>query len=200
MGMKALLTLILVVLHCTCAPAQSSVAPDGSVLSLERARLHQQRTAMYVLGGWAVANIGLGLGLRAGRTGEARRFHEMNAIWNTVNLGIAGFGLWSVLRADPAALDAFGSLRENDGLQKILLLNTGLDVAYIVGGLYLKERARRPDADADRLRGYGRSIVLQGGFLLAFDLVNYFIAAGRTGAYAPLLGATADGLGLSLRF
>ncbi len=155
---------------------------------------------MYLLGGWAVANIGLGLTLRSRTTGALRRFHEMNAIWNTVNLGIAGIGLVSVLRQEPGALGAFESLQENFGLQKVLLFNAGLDVGYIAGGLYLLERARRPEADNDRLRGYGRSVALQGGFLLAFDLVNYFIAAGRTEAYAPLLGVTADGLGLTLTF
>lgn len=188
----------------TRALSQTTPPPieDGyaSAVALETARLQQQKRAMLILGGWAVGNIGLGMALRAGRTGEPRYFHEMNAIWNTVNLGIAGLGYLSVAGQDPAAAGAFSSLTENYGLQKILLFNAGLDVAYVVGGLYLLERARRPDAEADRLRGYGKAIILQGGFLLAFDLVNYFVAAGRDDAYGPLLGATADGLGLSLTF
>jgi hypothetical protein len=60
-------------------------------------------------------------------------------------------------------------------MKQVLLFNAGLDVAYIVGGAYLRERGRsRPDK-ADQLRGYGKSIMVQGGFLLAFDLVNYVI-------------------------
>jgi hypothetical protein len=154
---------------------------------------------MLVLGGWAVGNIGLGLGLRATSGGAARRFHEMNALWNTVNLGIAGIGYISLLRADLPP-DAFASLRENSSFAKILLFNTGLDVGYLVGGLYLRERARRPGADRGRLRGYGNAILLQGGFLFVFDLVNYLIANGRMEAYAPFLGAGDGGLGWIVPF
>ncbi|THH34972.1 DUF6992 family protein [Neolewinella litorea] len=202
--MKYPLLLLFALLLGTRAPAQTlSSSTYGETVSdhaLEAKRIHHQKRAMLLLGGWAVGNIGLGLALRGSRVGEARRFHEMNAIWNTVNLGIAALGYLSVAREDPAALDAFGSLAENHGLQKVLLFNAGLDVAYVVGGMYLRERARRPDVDADRLRGYGNSVLLQGGFLLVFDLVNYCIAAGRDADYAPLLGPTSEGIGLTLGF
>jgi hypothetical protein len=42
--------------------------------------------------------------------------------------------------------------------------------------------------------------MLQGAFLMAFDLANYFIAAGRNDEVSVLLGSTADGLGMMLRF
>jgi hypothetical protein len=187
-----LIYLFVFVLAGTCVRAQS---PPTDWLQLEQQRIDHQRTAMFVLGGWALGNIGLGLTLRSRQSGESRRFHEMNALWNAVNLGIAGFGYLSLLRQDIPP-DAFASLRENTGFAKVLLFNTGLDVGYIVGGLYLRERARRPDADADQLRGYGNAILLQGGFLFVFDLVNYFIASGRADAYAPYLGSTGGGLGL----
>ena len=195
--MKNRILLFLGIILCTCVRAQTI---PNEVESLEQARQRHERTAMLALGGWAVGNIGLGLALRSATTGETRRFHEMNAIWNTVNLGIAGFSLLSAMGGDGEALTAFESLRENGKFQKILLFNAGLDLAYVAGGAYLIERSRRPDADRDRLRGYGKSVILQGGFLFAFDLVNYFVAAGRTDDYAPLLGATADGLGLTLCF
>ncbi|CAH0999673.1 hypothetical protein LEM8419_00973 [Neolewinella maritima] len=190
--MRTPLTLLLVVFLCTCVPAQELLPPETGVY-LER--VAQQRGAMLLLGGWAVGNIGLGLVLRANGMGEARRFHEMNAIWNTVNLGIAGFGLYAALR-EPATMGAFDALRANVGFQKVLLFNAGLDVGYIMGGLYLMERGRRPEADTDRLRGYGKAVILQGSFLFAFDLINYFIASGRTAAYGPILGAVGEGIGL----
>ena len=151
---------------------------------------------MVALGGWAVANIGVGLALRS-REGAAGRFHEMNAIWNVVNLGIAGIGYLTL--GDPQTTAA-GGWQENVGFEKILLFNAGLDVGYVLGGIYLTERSRRPGADADRLLGYGRSIVLQGGFLLVFDLANYFIAHGRDAGYRILLGGTSEGLGLTYTF
>ncbi|WP_146088763.1 DUF6992 family protein [Neolewinella xylanilytica] len=194
--MKLPLTLLFSVLLSTCAPAQTPVnAP--TLDELETARLNHQRQAMLVLGGWAVGNIGLGLALRERSSGSSRRFHEMNAIWNVVNLGIAGIGYLTLGEAAPTALAGW---QENQGFQKILLFNAGLDVGYVLGGLYLMERSRRPDADGDRLQGYGRSIILQGGFLFLFDLVNFAIASGRDDDYAAMFGRVNDGIGLLLTF
>ena len=194
--MRAILPLLLSVFFCTCVPAQTvgdiEVPPNLD-------RIEHQRKAMLVLGGWAVGNIGLGLALRANSNGQTRRFHEMNAIWNVVNLGIAGFSYYSALR-EPATLGAFDALQKDQGFQKILLFNAGLDVGYILGGLYLTERAKRADVDSDLLRGYGKAIVLQGAFLMAFDLVNFVIASGRNDEYRLLLAPVEGGLGLQLTF
>ena len=168
------------------------------VLAFNRARIDHQRTAMYTLGGWAVLNIGAGLALRTNTQGVDRKFHEMNAIWNVVNLGIAGLGYLSVAREDPTALGLFDVTAKHYSFQKVLLFNAGLDVGYVLGGLYLNERARRPGADSSLLRGYGRSIMLQGAFLFVFDLVNFFIADGRDEQLNLLLSG--DGLELSRRF
>ena len=172
----------------------------GELLDFNQASIAHQRSAMLTLGGWAVINIGTGLALRGGTSGGAREFHTMNALWNTVNLGIAGFGYWSAARSNPAGWDLAQSLNEHQNFQQILLFNAGLDVGYIMGGLYLTERAKRPGANADRLRGFGKSIMLQGGFLMLFDLANYFIAMSRDDRIELLLGPTQYGLGLSWTF
>ena len=69
-----------------------------------------------------------------------------------------------------------------------------------MGGLYLTERAKRPDVNSDQLKGFGNSIMLQGAFLMVFDLVNYFIAADNNGDLPLQLGTTANGLGMTLIF
>lgn len=171
-----------------------------SLLDFNQRELNHQKTAMLTLGGWAVANIGAGLALRGTTTGSAREFHTMNALWNTVNLGIAGLGYWSALKSDPANWDLATSLGKQQNFQKILLFNAGLDVGYLMGGLYLTERAKRPDVNSDQLKGFGNSIMLQGAFLMVFDLANYFIAAGRNGNLQLQLGATGQGVGLTWVF
>lgn len=173
---------------------------EAPLLSFNQQSLHHQQTAMLTLGGWAVANLALGAGLQGKATGSTKHFHRMNALWNTVNLGIAGLGYLTAIKADPAGWDVATSLQKHQGFQKILLFNAGLDVGYVMGGLYLTERAKRPDVNQDQLRGFGQSIMLQGTFLLVFDLVNYFIAAGANDQIPLLLGSTTDGLGLLLRF
>ncbi len=171
-----------------------------SLLTFNEQNISHQQNAMLTLGGWAVINIGTGLALRGATTGVSREFHTMNALWNTVNLGIAGFGYYAALQADPSGWDVATSLEKHHNFQKILLFNAGLDVGYIMGGLYLTERARRPDVNSDQLKGFGNSIMLQGAFLMVFDLANYFIANGKHEGLPITLGATTNGLGLSWVF
>lgn len=175
-------------------------AQSPTLLDFNQATIDHQRTAMYALGGWALVNIGGGLALQGSATGSTKDFHRMNALWNTVNLAIAGVGYFSLAGTSAADWDLTTGLAKHHNFQKILLFNAGLDVGYVMGGLYLRERARRPGADADQLTGFGNAIVLQGAFLFAFDLVNYFIASGRAADLPLRLGATADGLGMTLTF
>lgn len=130
------------------------------------------RNGMYILGGWAIANIISGTVGNYSSSGKTKYFHQFNAVWNTVNLGIAIFGLTGI-SADPLSLSE--SFSEFNSLQNLLLLNAGLDVAYIVSGFYLKERSKNAGSKNNLLIGYGNSLIMQGSFLLAFDLVLYFL-------------------------
>lgn len=188
---------------CFLVLCTASLCAQGLNLDLSTFNQHSldhQRTAMLTLGGWAVANIAAGAALQGSAKGSSKHFYRMNAMWNGINLAIAGFGYYTAVRSDPAAWDLATSLSKHNGFQKILLFNAGLDVGYIMGGLYLTERAKRPGVNADQLRGFGRGVMLQGAFLMAFDLVNYFIAAGRNDGINLLLGHTQDGLGMTLTF
>jgi hypothetical protein len=98
-----------------------------------QAEENYRQTGMMVLGGWAVANIASGLVLRTNTSGSTSRFYEMNAIWNGVNLAIAGFGYFSAVKlgTDGSALELF---QEQMGIDKTLLFNAGLDLGYIAAG------------------------------------------------------------------
>lgn len=155
------LTLFFVVLGWM-AHAQD-VSPDW-----ER-EIRFRKTGMTVLGSWAIANLAGGLALRANAEGSTRYFHEMNALWNTVNLGLATAGYIGAMR-----LGTDGGLmalhNEAATLDKTLLFNAGLDLAYIAGGLYMTERSRRVGENSERWLGYGRSLMVQGAFLFLFDV------------------------------
>lgn len=123
-----------------------------------------------ILGGWAVGNMIWG-GIAAGQTtGQTKAFHQMNLYWNSVNLVIAGFGYWQATKENPGT-DFWATMDAQQNMEKILLFNAALDVAYIAGGMYLKERGLR--IDKDKFVGFGKSIILQGAFLLTFDAVMY---------------------------
>jgi hypothetical protein len=134
-------------------------------------RLRTNRAGMGVLGGWAVANIGFS-GVQYFRTeGVSKGFHQMNVMWNLVNLGLAVPGFFGSAPGSGDGLSLAETVAEHQKIEKILLFNTGLDVGYVMAGFFLRERSQRPNINKpDRMRGWGNSLLLQGGFLFAFDL------------------------------
>jgi len=102
--------------------------------------------------------------------GTDKAFHQMNLGWGLVNAGLAASGLWTATHTDPASFDLYQSNLEHHRLQKIFLFNAGLDVGYMLGGLWMMEKSKTALKHQDRLQGFGKSIILQGAFLFLFDV------------------------------
>ncbi len=150
----------------------ASAQGDLSSFNQNRNRLNQK--GMMVLGSWALGNFIVGsIGWSRG-SGSNMYFHQGNVLWNTVNMGLAGAGLYSSLRFN-SDLSLAQSIIEQSKLEKIFLFNAGLDVGYMAFGMYLKERSKNAVNRADMFEGYGNALLLQGGFLFVFDLVMYVI-------------------------
>ncbi|UOQ53652.1 DUF6992 family protein [Hymenobacter cellulosivorans] len=133
---------------------------------------------MAVLGTWALLNL-LVSGYLVARTdarSETHYFHQMNVGWNFVNAVLAVVG---IVRANPnhvTGLTLAASLEAQFDFEKILLLNVGLDVAYLAIGSGLRARGQATESQRpERLLGFGRSLWLQGGFLLLFDTGFYLL-------------------------
>ena len=135
--------------------------------------LEMNNIGMGILGGWALANISVGVYGWSQQSGQSSYFHQMNLFWNTINLSIAGFALYNNLTSDYALLPGEELLEMQEKTQRLFLINAGLDVAYVAMGFFLKYLATKYPKNADRLRGYGNSVILQGSFLFFFDLVMY---------------------------
>ncbi len=148
------------------------MAPDAYARGLAVERQH-----LVVLGGWAGANLaGASLGLALADTPAARTFHGTNAAWNVVNLGIAvagGVGVAQRTRAGPPDLATLE--RQHRGLQTALAVNLGLDAVYIGTGAVMWGAGG--DVRGLDVASMGRSLVLQGAFLVVFDAV--FLARHR---------------------
>ncbi len=168
------LTIILLFLFIPFLTLTAQNDFTAKLQSFQQSRNDINQTAMIVLGSWAVGNILLGTYGNFSAKGETKYFHQFNALWNTVNLGIAVFGYLNAVNSEPEAMTNLEIIKDYNSLQSFLLLNAGLDLAYIAVGAYLKERAKSA-ANYERLRGYGNSLFLQGGFLLFFDTALYFI-------------------------
>jgi hypothetical protein len=158
---------ILPLLILAALPAGAQGLADLEVINQTRLDYNQQ--GMLILGTWAVVNLILGAVASFRTHGQTQAFHQMNAYWNVVNLGIAAYGYWQASQA--AVLNFWEVLVEQQQIEKVLLANSALDFGYIALGLYLIERGRR--LEKDKWVGFGKSIVLQGAFLLLFDAILY---------------------------
>jgi len=172
---------------------------DNQIQNFQQERNDINQNAMLVLGSWAAANIIVGAYGNFKASGEAKYFHQFNAAWNIVNLGIAAFGYFNAVNSDLASMTNVEIIKDFNSLQNFLLLNAGLDAAYIMTGFYLKERAKN-SSSAERLKGYGNSLLLQGGFLLAFDVALYFIHQSNAdiNLYPHLESFLAGGVGVGI--
>ena len=180
----------------------SAFAQQPSLKTFNKERKRITKTGIKVLAGYSAANIIYGSIAAGQATGSNKYFHEMNAIWNGITLGITSIGF--LIAKKEGTLSYGESLKKQQHLEKLFLFNTGLDVAYIVGGAYLKERAKKTTKNPLRLKGYGESVMLQGGVLLLFDGVMYAIHNRHGKALAKMgeklqLGATGNGIGLLVK-
>ena len=136
---------------------------------INQTRLDYNLKGMLILGTWAVVNLILGALASFRTSGQTQAFHQMNAYWNVVNLGIAGFGFWQ--ESQVAAMNFWEIFVAQQQIEKVLLFNAALDLGYMAIGLLLIERGRR--LEKERWMGFGKSILLQGAFLLLFDAILY---------------------------
>ncbi len=154
--------------------ALSSFSQKADLLKFEKERTGISKRSMLVLGAWSVANIAVsGIATNTSNR-EMRYFHQMNVMWGGINLAIAGLGYWGAGRENIDNPTLAAVLKHQSKTEKTYLINAGLDVLYVGGGLWMN-KASDHQKNPDKFKGYGNSIMLQGGFLLLYDAVNYAI-------------------------
>ena len=123
------------------------------------------RNGSIALGSWSVINMATAASLVKNADGEALHFHQMNGYWNVVNGSLAAYSLISpyLIRKKNMSESEMATR-----YKKIFLINAGLDAVYITSGslLYHYSGTKNPE----RNQGFGTSFILQGGFLLVYDL------------------------------
>ncbi len=161
------------------------------------------KSGMYFLGGWALANMATGTYGSLRYSGEQKYFHQMNAAWNLINAGIATYALFDIAGTDVSLFSGAEVMQEQFKTERIFLINAGLDILYMAGGAWMihasEKNAKRPGL----LKGYGQSVILQGGFLFLFDLSKYLIQRNHRLNFGDSflnMGASADGMSLIIHF
>jgi hypothetical protein len=200
---------------CLCAMLLFGTAVESLSQPLARTyaeqRLTAQRNAMWILGAWAGASILSGVGLSVQSENTTLRYLGFQNIgWGAVNAAIAVSALFG-LSGQFAALDTLGTdgralldeLSQEQTFAKILLVNTGLDVGYMLVGAALMWGARNGLARSEEVFGSGLGVVIQGAFLLVFDIWQVLASGDRTGALEnairPLLSLSATPFGTAIK-
>ncbi len=143
---------------------------------------------MQVLGSWGIANMAVGgVGYFAAKNDEWKYFHEMNAAFGFVNTGIATYGMLQARRQAMAKLDMNKAYIDYKRDKKILIVSIGLDAAYMGVGYALLQKGEKDHSNPNLYKGFGRSLMLQGAFLLMFD--NFMLIAHQkySGRWATIL-------------
>ena len=122
------------------------------------------------LGAWAAASVLIGGPLLAfADDPAARAFGLQFVVWGAIDGAIALAGAISLRRAHArgAPADPDQAPRERRRLRRLLWINAGLDVGYVVAALLVLALWRTPEG-----AGHGTGVLVQGGFLLAFDVLH----------------------------
>lgn len=116
--------------------------------------------------GWGAGSIVVGAGLARQRSEVLRQIGLQAIGWGAIDALLAWAGRRSArqrmaLAATPTPHP--DEIKDARGFQRLVAFNAGLDVLYILGGLWLA-RDPRPTR-----RGTGLGIAIQGLFLLIYD-------------------------------
>jgi hypothetical protein len=166
-------------------------------------RINITRNYMTALGTWGLVNVVQGSISTTNTVGPEHYFHQMSAYFNAVNVGIAAVGFLGIKKQLLKTNTLASEIREQQKIQKILLINSALDIGYFGIGLLMRSSGIK-NQNA-KIQGYGGSIMLQGTFLLVYDLLQ-FGAHRKNGKRLGqkfgiwTLGPTTTGMGLAYRF
>ncbi|WP_133162522.1 DUF6992 family protein [Flavipsychrobacter stenotrophus] len=159
-----------------------------TVKEYNKQRLIINLKGMQVLTGWGIANTAVGAaGYFAAKDDQWKYFHGMNAAWGIVNTGIAAYGFSRIKNQARERVDFNKAYNHYKQDKKVLLVNMGLDVAYIAGGYYLMNLGTTDHNNPQLYLGFGRSIMIQGAFLLAFDNILLLSHNKYSGHWATIL-------------
>jgi len=150
--------------------------PEYTAIGMER--LGQQQRAMRILLGWGSANLIAGGALATQQ--DYRDFGYMTAGWGIVNAAIAAFSLLG--NESYSRETSYETILKDEAFfNRILAINSGLNVAYISVGFAMNNLG-----DSSRVQQFGTAVMIQGAFLLGFDtwlLVNSSRRLGDLAAY-----------------
>jgi len=174
-----------------------------SLTEFNSERLKLDQNLMIGLTSWSLSNVAVSSYGWATTENDVKYFHQMNVMWSGVNLALAIPGYFKARKADPTSFSFAQTWKEQLKTEKIFLFNTALDLVYMGSGLLLRQRAQLDDVNYYRFRGFGNSLLLQGGFLFLFDLTATLLHTkhrnDKLNGFLEKVEMSDNGLGLKFR-
>lgn len=135
------------------------------------------RKHLAVLGWWCFINLAIGIpGLFFFFDDWLWYFQLMNMSWAFINFAVVLWIFDHIFYVKFIEGNTFQRFEVQRHVEKMLLLNIGLDAAYIFAGLYLLTLGRVEGMSHSELwTGFGWSVILQGGFLFCHDNFFHFL-------------------------
>lgn len=129
-----------------------------------------QERALDFLLAWGLGNMLAGTALAATTSGVSRAIGIQAVAWGTVESTVALYGSYWARQHAVAARSGFLSAEsirsEAERFEFFLALNSAADIAYVLGGVTVAVKSKRP-----RIRGAAIGVAIQGSALLVYDLV-----------------------------
>lgn len=139
--------------------------------------LAYERGIMRILLGWGVGSMFYGLFRLGAEDAETRGAAQQHIAWGAIDALLAVNG-WRGNQQKQQDLDNDSLLpyrleRHANFLEKVLWFNFGLDFLYLLWGNTWRQDER------PRRKGWGKAIMIQGGFLLLFDGIAAYVLGKR---------------------
>ncbi|GCE24727.1 hypothetical protein KDA_02110 [Dictyobacter alpinus] len=129
---------------------------------------YQQRR-LGILLGWGLVNMLIGASLQGTSSSFWKQFGLQACTWGAIDTVLAIFGIRSARRKEQdfqqAKIEKRSEQKEINWLHRILVINVGLDVLYILSGAWVLGRFTEQQ---DR-QGLGWGVLIQGLWLFLFD-------------------------------
>jgi hypothetical protein len=127
------------------------------------------QTIMNLLLGWGALSVAAGAGMLFLNDTELRWFGAQNCLWGAIDMALAFYLKHRSLRQLQSGLQPQSLLNK---IRRLLFINGLIDFAYIGVGVALCIYGQ-----SEVYRGNGLGVVVQGGFLLFFDWINFAITS-----------------------
>lgn len=130
---------------------------------------------LYILLAWCIINWLVCIPLLWYSNHWLWYFSLMNICWGGINYLIVFFLFRHISVLPSHRSTIFQRYEVYWHVKSLLLLNIGLDTAYIIAGLYLRSFTNDPEMSyTDLWYGFGISVILQGIFLFLLDNIFHY--------------------------